>query len=319
MTNRHLQLGSICKALRGFMGGALRGFHRDIHNRLLSYLLFFSCFFLLGLTTWTLVRGVDILFAKIAFITVYTLHAALAYTFGVWLAEVIFSRAKPSWAGYKYRTVGRQWAVWLGGYILGVLLHRHLVKEAVALYAPSQIWYRTSPPDPHLPLDLYFFLGGLTVWLITAGLVISWVWHRQSKMAGPSRMETSPAAKGRPGPSGVLRINAGGKALAIPHVEISHITVEDHYLRIFHGNDGSTQNVFFRHSLNRLMRRLPERHFLRIHRSHVVNLRQVAGLEKYGKETHLRLHSFDQTLPVSRHRLPHLRPRLENALGKEAG
>lgn len=319
MTNRHLQLDSIGKAVRGFMGGALKDFHRDIHNRLLSYLLFFICFFLLGITVWTLVRGLDILFAKMAFITVYTLHAALAYTFGLWLAEVILSLGKPAWAGYECRTVGRQWAVWLGGYILGVLMHRHLVKEAVALYAPSQIWYRTSPPDPGLSLDLYFFLGGLSVWLITAGLVMCWVWHRQRKMAGTSRMETSLAVPRRPGPTGVLRINAGGKALAIPHVEISHITVEDHYLRIFHGNHGSTQNVFFRHSLNTLMKRLPERHFLRIHRSHVVNLRQVAGLEKHGKETHLRLHSFDQTLPVSRHRLPHLRPGLENALTKENG
>ena len=319
MTNRHLQLNSIGKAVRGFIGGALKDFHRDIHNRLLSYLLFFSCFFLLGIAAWTLVRGLDILFAKMAFITVYTLHAALAYTFGLWLAEVILSQGKPAWAGYKYRTVGRQWAVWLGGYILGVLMHRHLVKEAVALYAPSQIWFRTSPPDPSLPWDLYFFLGGLSVWLITAGLLISWVWRRQSKMAGLSRMEISLAAQGRPEPTEVLRIKAGGKDLAIPHVEISHITVEDHYLRIFHGNNGSTQNVFFRHSLNKLMKRLPERHFLRIHRSHVVNLRQVAKLEKHGKGTHLRLHSFDQTLPVSRHRLRHLRPRLENALTKGAG
>jgi hypothetical protein len=308
------------KAFGGYMTASLADFHRDGGNRLLSYLLFFCSYFMLGMFAWTAIRGPHIVLAKMAFITVYTLHAAVAYTLGVWLMEAVLSQGRPAWTAYRNRSVGRQWVVWLCGYYAGMMLHKHVVKGAVKLYAPSMTWYRTAPPDPSLPLDLYFFLGGITVWLITACLVMSWIMRRQNKLSELGAPATADGIADDPAsPSaGVLRVRTDGQALAIPHAHISHISVEDHYLRIFYGNGGPMRNVLIRQSLRKLLKQLPDRHFLRIHRSHVVNLQKVTGLKKHGKEKRVSLHMHDQSLPVSRHRLPDLRPRLEKAMEEQA-
>jgi hypothetical protein len=318
------QIMGMANTLKAFIGLSLAEFHQDGSNRLFSNLLFFCCFFGVGMLAWLLVRGLDVLLGKMAFITVYTLHTALAYTLGRWLIELVVSHIKPSWTGYAVRKVWMQWIIWLLGLNAGQQLHRYVVKNTISYWAQTMDWYRSYPSHTK-PLDLYFALGAISVWAISSGLVFLWVLHRQRILIGQA--QAALAAPGRAGPAqtapalppgGVLRIRSDGLALSIPHAHISHISVEDHYLRIFYGNGGALRNVLIRRPLHKLLKQLPERHFLRIHRSHVVNLGQVAGLEKHGRENRIRLCGHGHPLPISRHRLPALLPRLEKVLAQRS-
>ena len=85
-------------------------------------------------------------------------------------------------------------------------------------------------------------------------------------------------------------------------------------LRIYFQNDGSLQNTLVRMPLKELATRLPEEQFVRIHRSHLVNLEQISGVKRVGRAVRLSMKHGDFELPVSRYRLPQLLPVLERFL-----
>jgi DNA-binding LytR/AlgR family response regulator len=107
--------------------------------------------------------------------------------------------------------------------------------------------------------------------------------------------------------SGSLTISIDNRTIEIPHKDISHITVEDHYSRIYFQKENTMQNLFIRASLKSLQQSLPEDPFLQIHRSHLVNIRYVCGLSKNKREVKIRCAQDEATLPISRHRLSDLR------------
>lgn len=118
-------------------------------------------------------------------------------------------------------------------------------------------------------------------------------------------------------PSWVLAVMSHDGELRIPLVSISHITVEDHYSRIFFGNGDGRHNVLIRQPLKNLLAKLPGRVFWQIHRSHVVNLKHLAGLNKKGRQSMVMLGPQGIELPVSRHRRAHLKPAIWGGLTYE--
>jgi DNA-binding LytR/AlgR family response regulator len=321
--------------LRGYLSTPLWDFYSYGVNRLMLYCLL-ACFFVLAaMSAWAVYISPHFLIKQMAFTTVYALHNAMAYAGCHLLMDAAANRIWPAWAGYENRTVGRQWAIWSGGLVMGFVLHRTLVRWLVHLYAwQAAAELSTHPGFP--PSHLTFALAVAPVWIIAIATVIYIALKRQQAQqrahasaiqailsapvmpqGGAMRAADNHAAReDRPdGPvTGTLVLNADGGELKIPHAQITHITVEDHYSRIFYsgGNGDGLRNVLIRLPLKKLMQALPRDVFIQIHRSHVVNLSHVKRMEKTGRECRLVLSADGIYLPVSRYRLPHLKPLLED-------
>ena len=95
-----------------------------------------------------------------------------------------------------------------------------------------------------------------------------------------------------------------------PH-NISHISVDGHYLDIFHHSNDKHETLIIRKPLKEIIEELPKLHFMQVHRSHVVNLNYVSKLKKSGRQYSLLLHDGDFTLPISRTNLKEVLSRIE--------
>ncbi len=92
------------------------------------------------------------------------------------------------------------------------------------------------------------------------------------------------------------RVNDSLKVLKLK--DIAAITAEGDYTRI-HGSDGTTSLVT--RSLKKWEALLPEAHFMRIHRSAMVNIDRVRRIEKYFQNTHrVYIESLPAPLEMSR-------------------
>jgi two-component system LytT family response regulator len=56
---------------------------------------------------------------------------------------------------------------------------------------------------------------------------------------------------------------------------------------------------------------LPEEQFLRIHRSHIVNINQIQRIEQYGKESYLLILKNGNSVSVSKSRIKDLKRELD--------
>ena len=320
--------------LRQYLSTPLDDFYAFGVNRLMLYCLL-TCFFMLaGFLAWMVYISPHFLIKRMAFTTVYVLHNAVAYTLCHYLVDALANRFWPAWAGYEKRTVGRQWAIWSGGFVLGFILHRTVVRSLVYVYASQALTALSNHPG-FPPSHFTFALAMPPFWAIAVAAVIQVALKRQQaqQQAHASAIKAMLSSQSPPVPArqaadsravrdqddrnslgGVLALKADAGEIKIPHAQITHITVEDHYSRIFfaHGNGDGLRNVLIRLPLKKLLQALPRDAFVQIHRSHVVNLSHVERMEKTGRECRLVLNPDGVTLPVSRYRLPHLKPRLED-------
>lgn len=302
----------------GYLNASLAEFYAQGVNRLMLYCLL-ACFFLVAaLLAWVILAGPGYMFRRMAFTTVYALHTALTYTLCHYLADAGANRMLPSWGDYEHRTVGRQWVVWSAGLVLGFYLHRTMLLNLVPYYAPETAAKAMKYPDL-FPTHLTFALLVPPIWLAIVFLAIRAALARQQageRTAGAARESLLRPIQSLPQPdngAGTLKVTADAGQMDIPLTAITHITVEDHYSRIHYlqGDSGRLRNVLIRMPLKALERQLPPSDFVQIHRSHLVNLKHVTSLTRDGRQSRVALDVAGLELPVSRHRLPHIRPLLD--------
>lgn len=115
---------------------------------------------------------------------------------------------------------------------------------------------------------------------------------------------TGPALR----PDDTVYLRSGLRARFVPVGEISVITAQDNYSEVQLA-DGA--RVFLRKSLKAWEDTLPATHFMRVHRTQIVNLARVTRYERDGDE-HTRLYVAGSTeaVPASRARWGELRDRL---------
>jgi NO-binding membrane sensor protein with MHYT domain len=110
-----------------------------------------------------------------------------------------------------------------------------------------------------------------------------------------------------------LPVQRDGKTLFVAIEDIVAIHANAHYTYIF---DGATK-LFCPLSIGEVESRLDPNRFIRVHRSHIVNLDQVAGLKRAGDHGVVELVGGGHyTVPVSRSRFGLLKSRLELMLGE---
>jgi len=124
--------------------------------------------------------------------------------------------------------------------------------------------------------------------------------ERAERRLGTARSVTAPAlAQAARGPDSYLErlvIRDGTEILIIPIDSVDYIQGQDDYVEVFHaGRSSLTQQT-----LQSLESSLDPRHFVRVHRSYVLNVGRVARLEAWGHGNKLAVLHDGRTVPVSR-------------------
>jgi DNA-binding LytR/AlgR family response regulator len=113
-------------------------------------------------------------------------------------------------------------------------------------------------------------------------------------------------AGGGPSPAH-LPIEREGSTHFIAVDDIVAVHANAHYTYIFDG----TSKLFCSLAISDVEARLDRRRFMRVHRSHIVNMDRVVGLKRAGDNGVIELAGIDRyTVPVSRSRFGGLRSRL---------
>jgi two-component system LytT family response regulator len=124
--------------------------------------------------------------------------------------------------------------------------------------------------------------------------------ERAERRLGAGRTVTAPelahAARGPHGHLERLVIRDGAEIVIIPIDAVDYVKGQDDYVEVFHtGRSSLTQQT-----LQALESSLDPRHFVRVHRSYVLNVRRVARLEPWGHGSKMAVLHDGRTVPVSR-------------------
>lgn len=296
-------------------------------NRLLIYYQLGLLFLLAVIGGKAFVHTQTTMKVHLAFFCTYALHLSLTYTLGVYLANRLFKYFSPKWSSYPQRTVARQWLILSLGFLLGFFLHRLVAIHQVGIYAPWLSAYYGYAPQAR-PGHWQIFTFFAPVWAVSSFMVIQsaliWQKHQKKKLGWEARPalqqpQQTPAREQaglleRPAEAQSLApaisVNENGRLIDIPIAGISHVTVEDHYCRIFFQDQGRLRNSLLCAPLKSLSEQLPSDSFAQIHRSHLVNLGQVVRLTRRGRQYSLGLAQSGEELPISRYRWTDIRKRL---------
>ena len=121
---------------------------------------------------------------------------------------------------------------------------------------------------------------------------------------------TAPVSTG-----GSIDVVSGKKRINLDADRVSHISVEDHYCYIHHRDATGWRRTDVTLPLRDVMECVPAS-FLLVHRSHVVNPIHLERIEREGRAYRLIL-TNDVVLPISRHRLNKVLPKVREYLGAE--
>jgi len=113
-----------------------------------------------------------------------------------------------------------------------------------------------------------------------------------------------------------LPVERDGATHFIAVDDIVAVHANAHYTYVFDG----TAKSFCPLAISDVAARLDERRFVRVHRSHIVNIDRVVGLKRAGDNGVIELTGIDRyTVPVSRSRLGGIRSRLQLRTGDAVG
>ena len=287
------------------MRTSVGSFYSHLTNRLLLYFFLGAVFMLEGLFALALYKGPSLLISHMAFTTVYALHTAVTYTCFQLAVDVVAGRFLPDWGCFSKRTLSKQWLIWATGFILAFIFHRTVVLCLVHIYAPEVVAYYVDSQLPYPNHGAVFFYI-LPYWAAGVFITLNIGIQIQKRMCPSDERIIRKQAVA----FGSLTVSTDNRTFEISYPNISHITVEDHYSRIYFIKQNSLQNVFIRTPLKALKKSLPEDLFFQIHRSHLVNLRYVSGFLKNKRLLTMKYAQNEASLPISRYRLSDFHNRL---------
>lgn len=103
-----------------------------------------------------------------------------------------------------------------------------------------------------------------------------------------------------------LFVKTGTKIDVIPVETIVRVEAQDDYVEI-HTDKGK----FLKYdTMNYLEKSLPEDNFVRVHRSHIINVNMIEKMEKYGKDSYLVIMKDKSKVNVSKSRVKELKEQL---------
>ncbi|MGD1879723.1 MAG: MHYT domain-containing protein [Kiloniellaceae bacterium] len=206
-------------------------------------------------------------------------------------------------------------AVCLGLAISGM----HYTGMAAATFLPAEDLVAISAPV--LSVDLLAIVVAVTAFVICGLFLLVLLPDRLDEKALAEEPKTNEPQEVTDGTSGdvgdpgaapavcVLRIpvNRNGATRLLAPEEIYAVHADAHYTYVFDGE----QTHFCNLSISEIEARLDSASFLRVHRSHIVNVAHASALKRVRDQGLLELDCAERhTVPVSRSRLPKLRAAL---------
>jgi two-component system, LytTR family, response regulator len=102
-------------------------------------------------------------------------------------------------------------------------------------------------------------------------------------------------------------VRKGNAINLIPVEHIRYVEAQDDYVMIFH----TTGKALKQQTMKFYEDNLPKSDFVRIHRSYIVKVEEIKGIEPYGKDNHVAILNSGDKLPVSRAGYKHLKEELK--------
>jgi two-component system LytT family response regulator len=102
-------------------------------------------------------------------------------------------------------------------------------------------------------------------------------------------------------------VRKGNAINLIPVEHIRYVEAQDDYVMIFH----TTGKALKQQTMKFYEDNLPKSNFVRIHRSYIVKVEEIKGIEPYGKDNHVAILNSGDKLPVSRAGYKHLKEELK--------
>lgn len=122
-------------------------------------------------------------------------------------------------------------------------------------------------------------------------------WKSQVAPTSPEPVERVLSAMSATGTQqGRVVVKTGSKVRIIPVHEIQYLEADDDFVKIVTTDGSFLKNktmAFYEQTLD-------AQHFVRVHRSYMVNISQITKIEPYQKETHLAILRNGQQIPVSK-------------------
>lgn len=322
---------NLLEELIGYFNTALGDFHVSSAHR---WLVYTTTFIMVGLCTFISLEVWEysdpLLKITLTYKGMYAWHTSINFALCLAAVDLLAARLFRSWGGYERRSVGKVWILLFATYLVGFISQRTLVYKLVVLHSPEVLWVYEMDPLMR-PGAISMFLFMLPFWVLMGYGIVRIMLSKQSQAQelirvridtileerqwqaeARSRASEQAAQARRDDDIIPLPPDAGVAPLHLD--QVCHMTAEDHYLRIYYQSDDGLKNILIRMPLKTLSARLPSHRFVQIHRSHIVNLEQVAGLKRTGRNVRVATKHGDFELPVSRYRLPEILPELEKYL-----
>ena len=207
--------------------------------------------------------------------------------------------------------------VMAGAACLGLAISgMHYTGMAAASFLPVEDLVAISAPV--LSLDLMAIVVAMTAFVICGLFLLVLLPDRlpdRLAEAQASPVSPEPAAAGAAGnalpvnriPVNRIPVNRNGATRLLAPQEIYAVHADAHYTYVFDGRDTHFCNL----SISEIEARLDPATFLRVHRSHIVNVAHASALKRVRDQGLLELDCANRhAVPVSRSRLPKLRAAL---------
>ncbi len=240
-------------------------------------------------------------------------NCVISYSYGLVATSVLVGIAAATLALWLAFNLKGPWQTFAAAVVMGLAISgMHYTAMAAATFLPVEVLIEYAAPalSPYLmaivvALAAFLIFGlALLIALPDQGRP-----EAQSAAAGePAEAEPSAAPEGlRPERLTRLPVERNKTTLLLDLEQIVSIQAEAHYTRV---SDGA-ETYFCSFSLSELEARLDPAVFLRVHRSHIINLKHARAFEKHREQALVRLGGDDgASVPVSRRNVPRLREAL---------
>jgi len=210
------------------------------------------------------------------------------------------------------------WRTMAGAVIMGLAISgMHYTAMAAATFLPVEVLIALSAPALSQPL--LAIVVAVVTFLISGFFLLVLLPERPQAgqpttpavagpaLAGADERATKDGTAAMPPALERLAVEKNGRTIFLQPQQIFAIKAEAHYSRVFDGRD----DYFCSQSLSALQSQLDPQVFVRVHRSHIVNIQRARAFEKERAQglIHLDCES-DHSVPVSRKNLPKLRAAL---------
>ncbi|MDJ0968995.1 MAG: MHYT domain-containing protein [Kiloniellales bacterium] len=240
-------------------------------------------------------------------------NCVISYSYGLVATSVLVGIAAATLALWLAFNLKGPWQTFAAAVVMGLAISgMHYTAMAAATFLPVEVLIEYAAPA--LSPYLMAIVVALAAFLIF-GLALLIALPDQGRPEAGSAAAGEPAEAEPPAAPEDLRperltrlpVERNKTTLLLDLEQIVSIQAEAHYTRV---SDGA-ETYFCSFSLSELEARLDPAVFLRVHRSHIINLKHARAFEKHREQALVRLGGDDgASVPVSRRNVPRLREAL---------